>query len=77
MDCALCALDLNSYLWVADPRPLLLCALRAQIEKLIAGGSAPAPWVTFLCLSKEKSPKERHPGAADIFLRFSPKSALA
>ena len=31
------------------------------IEMLIAGGSAPAPWVTFLCTRKEKSPKESAP----------------
>src|SRR3989338_1063465 len=35
------ARDLNSYLWVADPRQ-----------------------VTFLCLSKEKSPKETTPRSA-------------
>ena len=33
-------------------------AVRAT-QKLIAGGSAPAPWVTLLCLSKEESPEER------------------
>src|SRR3989344_5905018 len=36
-------------------------ALCARSQKLFAGGSAPAPWVTFLCLSKEKSPKEMTP----------------
>jgi len=40
----------------------LLCALRAQFQKLCAGGSAPAPWVTLLCLSKEESPEEKTPG---------------
>jgi hypothetical protein len=52
-------------------------ALRARSQNLIAGGSAPAPWVTFLCLSKEKRPKERHPGWREYPLCFSPKSALA
>ncbi len=37
-----------------------VCAPRT-IEKLIAGGSAPAPWATFLCPRKEKSPKESAP----------------
>jgi hypothetical protein len=48
------ARDLNSYLWVADPRQ-----------------------VTFLWTDKEKLPKEIRPGAADILLRVSGKSALA
>jgi hypothetical protein len=48
------ARDLNSYLWVADPRQ-----------------------VTFLCLSKEKEPKETRPGWREHPLRFSPESALA
>jgi hypothetical protein len=34
----------------------------AGAEKIIAGGSAPAPWVTFSCLSKRKSPKRKTPG---------------
>ena len=34
------------------------------IQKLFAGGSAPAPWVAFLCLPKEKRPKERAPRMA-------------
>ena len=33
-----------------------------DFEKLIAGGSAPAPWVPFSCLSKRKEPKRRTPG---------------
>jgi len=36
-------------------------ALCARSEKQIAGGSAPAPWVAFLCLPKEKRRKERAP----------------
>jgi len=64
------------YLRVADPRNQY-CVRSAHDERLIAGGSAPAPWVTFLCMDKEKSPKEIRPGAADFPLRFSPKSALA
>src|SRR3989344_7599786 len=54
------ARDLNSYLWVADPRQ-----------------------VTFLCLSKEKSPKETTPRSARRFtkrsgpLHSSPHRALA
>jgi hypothetical protein len=64
------------YLRVADPRNQY-CVRSAHDERLIAGGSAPAPWVTFLCTDKEKSPKEIRPGAADFPLRFSPKSALA
>ena len=39
---------------------LVVCAPRTM-KKLIAGGSAPAPWVTFLCTRKEKSPKESAP----------------
>jgi len=41
----------------------LFCIAFGDDEKLIAGGSAPAPWVTFLCTRKEKSPKESAPGA--------------
>jgi hypothetical protein len=61
----------------------VLCALRARFKSIIAGGSAPAPWVTFLCLSKEKSPKETTPRSARRFtkrsgpLRSSPHRALA
>jgi hypothetical protein len=36
-------------------------ALCARFKSVIAGGSAPAPWVTFLCTRKEKSPKESAP----------------
>jgi hypothetical protein len=36
-------------------------ALCARSQKQIAGGSAPAPWVTFSCLSKRKSPKRKTP----------------
>ena len=39
-------------------------ALCARSQKLFAGGSAPAPWVTFSCLSKRKSPKRRTPRSA-------------
>src|SRR3989304_3885331 len=46
-------------------------ALCARSQNLIAGGSAPAPWVTFLCPAKEKSPKERPP-EWHAFLRFAP-----
>jgi hypothetical protein len=46
-------------------------------QKLCAGGSAPAPWVPFLCSCQEKEPKESTPGWRDISLRFSPESALA
>jgi len=46
-------------------------------QKLCAGGSAPAPWVPFLCSCKEKEPKESTPGWRDISLRLSPESALA
>jgi len=53
------------YLRVADPRNQY-CVRSAHDERLIAGGSAPAPWVTFLCTDKEKSPKEIRPGAADL-----------
>jgi hypothetical protein len=37
---------------------------------LIAGGSAPAPWVTLLCLSKEESPEERTPRSARLLPPF-------
>jgi hypothetical protein len=42
-----------------------------DFEKLIAGGSAPAPWVPFSCLSKRKEPKRRTPGrfAAHTYVR--------
>jgi hypothetical protein len=39
---------------------LVVCAPRTM-KKLIAGGSAPAPWVSFLCSCKEKKPKESTP----------------
>ncbi|MEX2165018.1 MAG: hypothetical protein WD823_12355 [Sulfuricaulis sp.] len=48
-----------------------------DFEKLIAGGSAPAPWVAFFCSAKRKPRKKRPPEAAEYFLRFSPTSALA
>jgi len=46
-------------------------------QNLYAGGSAPAPWMTFLCARKEKSPKESAPGWRDISPCFSPESARA
>jgi hypothetical protein len=40
---------------------IIVCAPRTN-EQLMAGGSAPAPWVTFSCLFKRKSPKRKTPG---------------
>jgi hypothetical protein len=45
-------------------------------QKLCAGGSAPAPWVTFFARAK-KVTKESTPRAAEDPLRFSPAAALA
>ncbi len=56
------ARDLKSYLWVTDPRESNVACAARTIERLIAGGSAPAPWMTFSCLSKRKSPKRKTPG---------------
>jgi len=49
-------------LWVADPRKSNVACAARTIQKKIAGGSAPAPWVPFSCLSKRKSPKRMTPG---------------
>ena len=38
-------------------------ALCARSQQLIAGGSAPAPWVAFFCSAKRKPRKKRPPGA--------------
>ena len=46
---------------MADPRNQS-SVRSAHDQRLIAGGSAPAPWVTFSCLSKRKSPKRKTPG---------------
>jgi hypothetical protein len=56
---------------------MICCVGFADNEKLIAGGSAPAPWVHFFCSAKRNGRKKRPPGAAETFLRFSPESALA
>jgi hypothetical protein len=52
-------------------------ALGARSQQLIAGGSAPAPWVTFFARAKKVTKESTFPGAADTFLCFSPESALA
>ncbi len=33
----------------------------ARVQKLIAGGSVPAPWVTFFCSAKRNGRKKRPP----------------
>jgi len=48
-----------------------------DFEKRIAGGSAPAPWVTFFARAKKVTKETRCPGAAEDPLRFSPAAALA
>ena len=45
-------------------------ALRARLKSIIAGGSAPAPWVAFFCSAKRKPRKKRPPGARDTLLAF-------
>jgi hypothetical protein len=39
----------------------LSSGLRPRFNRISAGGSAPAPWVSFLCSCKEKKPKESTP----------------
>jgi hypothetical protein len=53
------ARDLKSYLWVAGPRKSFVRALRARFEKLMAGGSAPAPWVTLSLFAQRKVTKRK------------------
>ena len=49
----------------------------ARFQQLIAGGSAPAPWVTLLCLPKEESPEERAPpGLRPLTSRVSSRRVL-
>jgi hypothetical protein len=46
-------------------------------QKLFAGGSAPAPWVTFFARAKKVTKESTPPDGATPSLRFSPESALA
>jgi hypothetical protein len=48
-----------------------------DFENLIAGGSAPAPWVTFFARAKKVTKESTPPDGANTPLRFSPESALA
>ena len=50
--------------------------LRPRLNRVIAGGSAPAPWVPFLCSCKEKGPKESTPPGLRRLRRF-PRAAFA
>jgi hypothetical protein len=81
---------IKSYLWVADPRVLRVIPAKAGIQalngiarlardsqKLCAGGSAPAPWVTFFARAKKVTKESTPPDGAIPSLRFSPESARA
>ena len=46
-------------------------------QKLYAGGSAPAPWVTFFARAKKVTKESTPPDGATASLCFSPESALA
>ena len=46
-------------------------------QKLCAGGSAPAPWVTFFARAKKVTKESTPPDGATASLCFSPESALA
>jgi len=59
---------MKTYLWVTDPRNQCGARARRATKKLCAGGSAPAPWVTFFArakkVTKESTPQSLH--RADI-----------
>ncbi len=54
-----------------------IARLARDSQKLLAGGSAPAPWVTFFARAKKVTKESTPPDGATPSLRFSPESALA